>query len=740
MIKRLALTNFKSIGKTLIVNDEEIVEGKLDFAPLTIFCGKNSSGKSTLLQSILLLAQTLQNNNPKQTLVLNGPMIKLGTVNDIKSEYLNSKDIIFDMDFIFPDTIQQYHEECIEKIIEVEGFGELKYFLSNNLVDIEKAIFTITGFNRYLGNAKWYKNKELSSNVQNIMDKYQVIYSMTIFYEEGIRRLVVNKHFENDWLISSFAEINGQFYQLEYDNLKTLDPSKISFLRYNIIHEKELDINFCISFCNKKQNDISNIIPIIKRIIINTGKTFLKATFINKTKNIMTINNDFEYYMIYFDNNIKKEINKKANNNKLIGLTLNHFIPNRIWYEKNYIKENVKGLNYFFFNRFLNKEYKFSKDSKSDLTIAINKLYSLINKFIKEKDINMSQLSRFTIPENIIINNKQTFRKYVKKLLLQMKEAKIDIFIHNFVESVYKNELKKEKLPISLYKYFPTGSFDLDIIKENTNIINNYFNNNIYYIGPLREEPHLQYDKYFNDIINIGIRGENCANVFYFNKNKEIINIRPIDFETNINKINPKETSLNFAIIDWLKYIGIAENIFVEFNGRYGYELKIKSFDKDIKNDMTNVGVGVSQILPIILTCLLAPEDSTIIIEQPELHLHPAMQSKLTDFFVATILCNKQLIIETHSEYIINRLRLRTINWSTEKPLHDYVKIYFTENLKENYKDYKKGNTLFRPLEINEYAAMSDWPEGFFDESSKIADEIIKAVSKKWEENEDDKK
>jgi hypothetical protein len=350
MIKNLALTNFKSIGKTLIANDEEITEGKLDFAPLTIFCGKNSSGKSTVLQSILLLAQTLQNNVPKQTLVLNGPMVKLGGVNDIKSEFLNSKNITFDIDLILSGNIQEYHNECIEEFIFVEGYGKLKYFLSNNLYDIEKAIFSISGFTHNLSNAIWQKNPNLSINVRKIMDKHKLVYSMTTYYHQGIRQLVVNKHFENDWLISSFTEFSHHFYPTKHDNLEAFDPSKISFIRENIINETKYNINLRILFCNKKQNDISNIIPLIKQIYINTGTINFTATkFRNKLKNFYTLFNalhsfdSFEYYNIYFDNNTRKDIEKITNYVKLIGLNLNHFIPERIWCEENIIKEYTDG-------------------------------------------------------------------------------------------------------------------------------------------------------------------------------------------------------------------------------------------------------------------------------------------------------------------------------------------------------------------------------------------------------------
>jgi predicted ATPase len=394
----------------------------------------------------------------------------------------------------------------------------------------------------------------------------------------------------------------------------------------------------------------------------------------------------------------------------------------------------------------LDNNYKYLKDqSITDFNISINKLFILLKDYIDNKDI---QSSQFSIPVNLKINNEQTFKKYVRKSISQLKKININSLLYDYSNSLYKNEWEKILPSNSLlykhfsdYNYSPFYPLDLESLgafEENTKKIINYFVNDIYYIGPLREEPHLQYDKYCNDIINIGTKGENCANVFYYNINKIIKYIEPAGIENDIKSINIKESQLYFAISTWLKYIKVAENISVKFNGRYGYELKIKSFGKNKTNDLTNVGVGVSQVLPIVLTCLLAPEKSTIIIEQPELHLHPAMQSRLTDFFVATILCNKQLIIETHSEYIINRLRLRAINWPTEKPIDDSVKIYFTENLEENYKDYKKGNTIFRPLKINEYAAMSDWPEGFFDESSKIADEIFSSASQKWKQKMDE--
>jgi len=106
------------------------------------------------------------------------------------------------------------------------------------------------------------------------------------------------------------------------------------------------------------------------------------------------------------------------------------------------------------------------------------------------------------------------------------------------------------------------------------------------------------------------------------------------------------------------------------------------------------------------------------------------MQTKLTDFFVAVSQSGRQCIIETHSEHIINALRYRiAIAPSPEdEKLSEDIKIYFAT--KDN------GETKFQPIKINEYAVMSDWPDGFFDESSKTAKYIMNEVIKKVESGE----
>ena len=135
------------------------------------------------------------------------------------------------------------------------------------------------------------------------------------------------------------------------------------------------------------------------------------------------------------------------------------------------------------------------------------------------------------------------------------------------------------------------------------------------------------------------------------------------------------------------------------------------------------MGVGVSQVLPILVMCLLADTDSILVFEQPELHLHPKVQTLLGDFFLSMALSNKQCIVETHSEYFIDRLRFRIAAALPGKELNSLTKIYFVEKPSQT--------SAFREVMINEYGAISDWPEGFFDQSQQQAEEILRAAAMK---------
>ncbi|HCD9223053.1 TPA: DUF3696 domain-containing protein, partial [Klebsiella pneumoniae] len=138
--------------------------------------------------------------------------------------------------------------------------------------------------------------------------------------------------------------------------------------------------------------------------------------------------------------------------------------------------------------------------------------------------------------------------------------------------------------------------------------------------------------------------------------------------------------------------------------------------------DLTHVGVGVSQVLPIVIMFLLSDEDDILIFEQPELHLHPQVQSRLCDLFIAIARAERQCIIETHSEYLINRLRLR-IAQEIDETIKNDVSMFFINK--------EHGVSDFKMVEINKYGSVIDWPVDFFDQTDREIERILFEASLK---------
>ena len=118
----------------------------------------------------------------------------------------------------------------------------------------------------------------------------------------------------------------------------------------------------------------------------------------------------------------------------------------------------------------------------------------------------------------------------------------------------------------------------------------------------------------------------------------------------------------------------------------------------------------------------MAPPGSFLIFEQPELHLHPRVQARLADFFLALALDGKQTILETHSEYLVDRFRLR-IALSSSDSVRPLINILFSEK--------SAGQSTLTPLEISEFGSIANWPKNFFDQSQRDVGRIVKAASEK---------
>ena len=104
---------------------------------------------------------------------------------------------------------------------------------------------------------------------------------------------------------------------------------------------------------------------------------------------------------------------------------------------------------------------------------------------------------------------------------------------------------------------------------------------------------------------------------------------------------------------------------------------------------------------------MIARKSTVLLLEEPELHLHPKLQMDLADFLIACCKSGRQIIIETHSEHIINRIR-RRIAEGDDRELNDLIGILFVEQ--------SNGITQYRSPSINKFGGLgSDWPDGFLD-------------------------
>lgn len=168
-------------------------------------------------------------------------------------------------------------------------------------------------------------------------------------------------------------------------------------------------------------------------------------------------------------------------------------------------------------------------------------------------------------------------------------------------------------------------------------------------------------------------------------------------------KAPPAEAQLFQQTIYWLQKMGLADGLCVQaLGGSARYELLIEN--QGSKSNLKDVGVGVSQVLPVIVSALFAEPGHIVIIEEPESHLHPLAQSLLAELFAQVSReRNVQFIVETHSEHLFRRMQ--TLMARRQVSPNDAA-MYFVE---------RKGKEAhMRPLELDDLGRVKYWPPGFF--------------------------
>lgn len=245
------------------------------------------------------------------------------------------------------------------------------------------------------------------------------------------------------------------------------------------------------------------------------------------------------------------------------------------------------------------------------------------------------------------------------------------------------------------------------------------FQDNWQYLNTERVSPKTFFPAsayHVEQIHTLGNHGEFTTHFIAKNQRKDI----PIKA---LAHPNAKSLALLAQLDAWLGEISpnvrLTSVLYDEFEiARLSYKFEVgEELTEDIKP--TNVGFGLTYVLPVVTAVLFASPGDLLIIENPESHLHPQGQARLGKLFAQAAEQGVQLFIETHSDHILNGVRVATKQQliSPEK-----VGLFFFERLMETD---EHRTEIIQPI-IDENGRINKWPQGFFDEWGNQLDELLK--------------
>jgi len=225
------------------------------------------------------------------------------------------------------------------------------------------------------------------------------------------------------------------------------------------------------------------------------------------------------------------------------------------------------------------------------------------------------------------------------------------------------------------------------------------------YIGPLREPFQRAYITPGQAPLDVGVRGENTADVLWAAQRSKK------GMLPRVAEMAPK----------WLAELSMADTLRLDSLGESNqYRVQLTDPSARLEVNVADVGFGASQTLPIIVQSFYTMPGGAMLLEQPEIHLHPRAQSLLGDLFIeAAEGHDRTFIIETHSEHILARVRLRIAEGQLSR---DDVAIYYFEPA--------ANGTQIREVTLNDNGQYVHFPPGFFEEDVLEAFAHLEAMRK----------
>ncbi|HEX8681585.1 MAG TPA: hypothetical protein VF707_04675, partial [Ardenticatenaceae bacterium] len=534
MLRFWKLAQFKSVCKST----------ELELAPLTVFAGANSSGKSTIIQSMLLTAQTLQSPVLRRPVILNGYMARLGA---------------------FSDIVSNANEEGTISI----GFTlQLTY-------DEERQLRTNYSSRSYRHNPFGFTNIGTA-----VID---------CIYDFSMRD------------------------ELQERELLRLQPRlEKSYLKFHATaEEEEIEQEILMVRSSKSPEQRVNELDL--------ADNRLSAQEVNSLQ--------FEVARLHPTR--WRRVRENLASSRNVGGTFRHFLPSRVTVAFDALETEVRQVVDALITPAardireleLNEYYAINDNVRAIIRDALSQLmdqlreadrptYSRLGDKYKQLPHDFSLTQWYDLYRYLSLSKRGILAQAINERRDELRRA---------VRSDRESRIELRSVPLP------------ELLSSSVDAIQQYFSSSVRYLGPLRDEPKPVYPLAGAiDPSDVGFRGEHTAAVLDAHRNTVIEYVPSISFSVNGSTESHKiEQKLLAAVLDWLGYMGVGTNLRTVDRGVLGHELKIATADGATLHDLTQVGVGVSQVLPILVLSLLAEPGSTLIFEQPELHLHPRVQTRL---------------------------------------------------------------------------------------------------------------
>ena len=729
-LKRIGLKNFKGHE-----------ESEVSLAPITLFFGPNSSGKSTFFQMLYLLKQTFQfaPDNVPLLFRCDGGYIDLGSFEDVIFNHDLSREIGIKIDnheFLFKYTDgktiisdlkikEQEHGEGMPMEIQGEIYQPFPPASEEEFYHIVYR----DGEHKYLKHSTFYdwayelidKNRkeiiwgieqkcliELLNSLVTSAQQQQTSYS------DGVREIIAiiksiralmpdipsrTKHNPSDfpWVgkrENSKNELRFYEYQLiqyhlgvKFDKRKIVTPEEYEQRQADLDHtewinpfERGAKERIALTVDSIEDTELRKLMQnlVAKLDVLVSDKTW-KSKYDEK----LITYESFLNILRYCDSSETfwqaMEIDTEG-----LGVTMKHCLPERTATFTDRKDRDIENILAYMSlvgpSLDLNSEQFCSQIASGICPLRVRALYS-----------NASGVGNNVAGGLQLADLEETYNRYSggyiqPESLLQKKDG-------HYLDSMPMNSSRDRGLFIKWVK--TSTSFVRGIYEGNA--LSNFFLDDFNPVGPIRLEPRRVYWGTGAQPGQVGFRGEWVGEVL-------------LDDDCQ-NKVNEWMVRLT-------GYEVLREDVGEALPGAYVLKVRDKRLNRDdapwVK--ITDVGFGISQVLPLV-DQLVAAKGSLITIEQPESQIHPALQAEFAELVVWSMQENKnQILVETHSEHLLLRL-MKLIRQTTEKQLPVGISALTPEDVKVIFVETDNGKSIAREMPLNERGELvKAWPGGFFEE------------------------